>query len=156
MDRSQAQENFRTWTTDLEKIQGQMNELHRREAGLAKMLEGLVDLFPDLARKVSDADTNSTATSNGPRSVSPRGKEAVTRVLAENPQSYLTVAEVVVELTKLGWISRSLPKPEEATRTTIGRMKKAGLVERRKRGNAYAYRLKSYGNSEALSGTEGF
>ena len=139
MDRQEAQRNHRYWTRQLDSVRSQIADLSRQEAALLKLIEGIGELFPNLAISTGDKEISVEAeytTTQG----TPRGREAISRVLAANPSTFMTVSEIVEAQAARKWVEPSR-RVEDAVRTTLGRMRQAGKVRRRKRGNAYAYQL---------------
>lgn len=139
LDRTEAQRIHRTMSEELEALRADLAELKRRESALVKLVEGVEELFPE---DIGEPNTEIRAR-DYVKSKVPRGQEAIERVLAESPHSYLTVAEVVEAQASHGWADASDHKAADAVRTTLYRMWKGKKVARRKQGSAYGYRLKN-------------
>jgi hypothetical protein len=84
----------------------------REIASTEKMLRELVVLVPELAGLVAAALGSVE---------SPRGMEAVKRILTEHPRQWFTVGRMVEELTKRGWTPDS-DEPNNATRAALDRL----------------------------------
>lgn len=140
MDRKMAEEAYRAATTDLNKALSDRTELDRKVAAATKVIEGLLEYFPNLspAQSVQAQNGGQLFMTNHPR-----GKEAVRRILVDQNNHWASIRDLTNEQISRGWADRA--KPQEAVRTTVFRMWKAKEVERRKRGNEFLYRLKDLG-----------
>lgn len=108
----------------------------RRAAGIVKMAEGLVELFPSLEDLLPE-DLNAD---EPPR---PRGAAAVLRTLISDAEGqWLTVGEVVGLLNRRDWLPQS-SNPNNAVRTALERLVESKKIEKaRSQGdNAVIYRF---------------
>jgi len=106
----------------LSKARREVERSERLAAGIRKMIDGLVEMFPateDVLPEDLDDDEE-------PR---PRGAEAVRRVLAENLGEWYPVPLIVVMLQRHNWTPNS-SKPANAVRTALGRLVENGAIEK--------------------------
>jgi len=89
----------------------------REAAGLKKIIRAYMDMFPELEDErgalVSEMLTEGDDT--------PRGVEAVRKILHANPQERLYVSHLVEQLKARGWLPDS-ENPANAVRTTLERL----------------------------------
>lgn len=106
----------------LDKARAEAERSQRRVAGLRKMIDALVEMFPaaeDVLPEALDDDEE-------PR---PRGAEAIRRVLAEREGHWYTVAGVVDALEKRDWLPNS-SNPANAVRTALERLVEAKVLRK--------------------------
>lgn len=97
-------------------------EAARKSAGLAKVLEGYVDVYPEIAQLIEDAAEGlPVVLPDYLMPVTPKGSDAVGRVLMENPGYKFYVSEVVDALRARGWMPES-DNPANAVRAALERL----------------------------------
>ncbi len=114
LNEKQAEELGRELLAQLLDTRNAVERLQRREVGIRKVLDGVIEMFPaveDLLPEDLDDD-------NEPR---PRGAEAVRRVLAGDPDTWYTVTAVVGALRMREWLPNS-SNPSNAVRTALERL----------------------------------
>lgn len=122
---------------ELGDVRTAMLAAQRRAHSLTKLIEGYVELFPELAepQEVADVDAN-----DGDK---PRGQEAVLAVMKESPGKWFTVPSMTRELAQRGW-QPATDNPANATRAALDRLVSAPGQVRKDRGATgsvtYSYR----------------
>lgn len=112
----------------------------RKAAAIRKMIEAVVEMFPDL-----EDDLPEDLDDDHPR---PRGAEAVRRVLEQNRGTYYTTKAIVALLGQQGWMPQS-SNPSNAVRTAAERLVERGVVEKdRAADGAVVYRVSGYDPAE--------
>ena len=86
------------------------------------MIAAVIEMFP-AAEDVLPEDLDDD---DEPR---PRGAEAVRRILAETPDRWFSVQQVLAALVHRGWGPES-SNPANATRTALERLVEAGVIEK--------------------------
>ena len=96
----------------------------RRVAGIRKVIDGIVEIFPALEDLLPE-DLDETETPH------PRGSDAVWRVMSAPGAStrWLTVNAVVNLLAERDWMPRS-SNPANAVRTALERLHESGAIEK--------------------------
>jgi hypothetical protein len=132
---------------DLDAVRDQIEALKRREAGLVKTIEGIVDAYPneiesaELAVDATDAppsrEQGVVRSRNGRV---PKGQEAVELILIDTHPRWLTIPDLTNEMQTRGWMPRSRD-PENAVRTATTRLHQKKRIQRKKRGRAFVYRV---------------
>jgi hypothetical protein len=120
MEQSEARDILRKLRTELTAAEEAVAAGQRRAAALAKLVDGYVELFPDLAHD----DAQDTDEGEDERGV-PRGQEAVRRVMEsiEFRGRYWTVTAMVQALEQRGWLPRNTKgDPAAAVRTALDRL----------------------------------
>lgn len=100
----------------------EVERMERRAAGIRKVIDGLVEMFPaaeDLLPEDLDPEED-------PR---PRGAEAVRRVLSSHPGTWHTVSSIVNMLDQLDWTPKS-SNPSNAVRTALERLHDSAAIEK--------------------------
>src|ERR1700680_4520599 len=105
----QATESVRQLLEQLAEARSTVEVAQRRVAGLRKLIDGLVEIFPALEDSLPDDLDGAEA----PR---PRGAVAATQVLAAHPGHWYTVSAVLHLLDERGWAPESA-NPANAVRT---------------------------------------
>lgn len=118
--------------TQFEDARQEMDRQERRAAGIRKMIDGLIELFP----AVEDLLPEDFEDDREPR---PRGAEAVRRVLEEHKGSWFLVGAIVQMLAQRDWLPNST-KPANAVRTALERLVESATIEKsRTDGGAVIY-----------------
>jgi hypothetical protein len=158
MDRMEALRMYRVARADLVDTDAKLADLNRHRSGLQKVIEGLEEVYPELARgeswdetpemtppepeppEATPEATPEEATPERPAAEpssangsSPRGKGAVIAVLAEQPGRWLTTQEVLAAMAEHGWAPASDTRGRalRAVTNAIGRAVEDGKVQRR-------------------------
>jgi hypothetical protein len=98
----------------LNALRAELVETERRGAALRKLVDGYVELFPDLADPIH---ANAVAESE----TRPKGREAVRLVLMESPGQWFTLPYMLDELQRRGWLPES-NEPGNAVRAALTRL----------------------------------
>ena len=99
-----------------------MESWQRRAAGLRKMIDGLVEMYPSTEDELPDDLDEDEA----PR---PRGAEAVRRVLEMNVGKWYPVSAIVHLLGQQGWLPAS-SNPSNAVRTAAERLVELDAIKK--------------------------
>jgi hypothetical protein len=119
MEFAQAEEQVKTIGSQLVVAQMQVETLTRTVAGLRKILDAYVEMFPELLPFVEGMTQGiSPADDEDGR---PRGAEAVRLILQESPNEWFRVSELVGLLRDRGWLPES-ENPANAVRTALERL----------------------------------
>lgn len=145
MDRAQLIESLPALRDDLHAVRARALAAASEVEALEKIVEGIEALIrgdrPTFVpgAGIEAADENSSAPET------PRGREAVRRVLQETGTPWKLQA-LIAEIQRRGWIDPAAKQPAAAIRTAVGRLAEAGEVERV---GAATYRYKGVTESEA-------
>jgi len=136
-----ASETLSQLLDQLVMIQQVIDGATRRVAGLRKMVEALVEMFPALEDKLpEDFDENEPAR--------PRGAAAAITVLRENAGNWFTVVGVLNLLERHEWVPKS-SNPANAVRTALERLVEQGAIKKnRSTEGAVIYRVENYTDDE--------
>jgi hypothetical protein len=126
-------------------------EMQRRDA-LLMILQGFGKLYPELVDELARvmARGGHPYVATPATDDRPRGQAAVKRVLGEHPHKWWTVADMVTELGRRGWLP-DVGDAGPATRTALDRLAlaKVGVIKgRRKDGGPVAYIYRPPGPKE--------
>ena len=99
-----------------------IDKLERQVAGIRKMIDGLVEMYP-VTEDVLPEDLDPEDPPH------PRGAEAVLRVLREVAGEWYTVPHIVQRLDAKDWLPRS-SNPPNAVRTALERLLEQRAVEK--------------------------
>jgi hypothetical protein len=128
MEQSEARDILQKLRAELAEAHGVVEAAQRRVAALDKLVEGYIELFPELATSPAAAHT-----SNGHPNLievggKPRGQDAVQRIMEsiESKGRYWTVTAMVHEMDTRGWLPKTKGDPANAVRVALDR-----LAERR-------------------------
>jgi hypothetical protein len=94
----------------------------RRAAGIKKLIEAVVEMFPEAEDELPEEF-------DGIEQPRPRGAEAVKRLLENFRGQYFSVAELVRELDRVGWLPKS-STPANAVRTAAERLVEQEKIEK--------------------------
>lgn len=97
----------------------------RRAAGIRKMIEAVVEMFPHCEDELPEEF-------DGVEQPRPRGAEAVRRCLLDDVGGYYSVADLVQTLDERGWLPRST-NPANAVRTAAERLVEQGHIKKQRR-----------------------
>jgi hypothetical protein len=132
----------------VEAHRAEVQRLERRLDVLRRLIDGYVELFPELAQAVGQRPSVPTNITSAPPTLPaeerPKGQEAVRRILEDSERRAFTVPEVVEELRKRGWLPPS-EDPSAAVRAALTRLTSThphGYQKGRHQGTViYGYRL---------------
>jgi len=102
----------------LASLHSEVTATERRLGALHKLVEGYLELFPDLS------DTTDTATDSAEElkpDDRPKGQEAVRRVLMASPGKWFTVPYMLEELRRHNWLPDT-DEPGNAIRASLTRV----------------------------------
>jgi hypothetical protein len=119
---------------DLHEIEDQLAEISQRQTQLSGLVEYLEGLYEELPRY--------SGSPNGEDS--PRGKEAISRVLTEADGKWMGVKDIAGELQLRRWIDKTARDPEAAVRAALRRLADQSdtRLEQRKEGRGVSYRMR--------------
>jgi hypothetical protein len=109
---AEARRILTTLRDELVEAEAAVVAAEKRVSALTKLINGYVELFPDLGEDASIGDAGSDGR--------PRGVEAVRRVMMESPGKWFTVKLMTSELRSREWLPESA-NPESAVRTSLTR-----------------------------------
>ncbi len=102
----------------LASLRGEVVATERRLAALGKLVEGYIELFPDLADSQVAVPSSPEWAEPDNR---PKGQEAVRRVMMESPGQWFTVPYMLAELRRRDWLPES-DEPGNAVRASLTRL----------------------------------
>jgi len=114
----EAEPHFRSLLGEYREVDQQYFTIMRRREVLKKMLDGYIELFPELKQLTRSNSDESPPSATVDR---PRGQEAVRRVLVESADHWWTIGEMVAELKRRDWLPDS-DNPASAVRTAMERL----------------------------------
>jgi hypothetical protein len=156
---------YRRLRSGLAETDTALEKLTRDRARFQGLIEGLEELYPNLAeegdQEEADQDEVSAPMSESasklpPEDGIPRGKRAVTQILSRNAGRWFTAQDILAEMIKYGWTPRSESTEHalRAVRTSIGRAVDSGEVESKPvDGRTLAYRHR-FGSQLAEEGVK--
>ncbi len=118
MDQTEARAILASFRTEAETVGRRLSALH-------KLIEGLTELFPELADGSTAVDVSRPTSPTHDRlesSTEPRGQDAASRVMIESRGERYTIKKMVVELKQRGWISAESKAPTAAVRQALTRL----------------------------------
>ena len=130
MDEAEAQAAVEKLVAELREARIARDDALRRIAGLRKLVEGYLELYPLLDDMVEPGDLDDE--DDNVRVTRPRGADAALSVLTERRGEWYQVPVIVDFLDNEGWMPRS-SNPRNAVRTALERLVENGAVEK---GNA--------------------
>jgi hypothetical protein len=142
MDEQEARDHVIRLLTEWEAQRVVVEAAGRRARGLATIIRGYVEMYPELRTLVGPMEsTFSVATVDVEDT--PRGAEAVRLILQERPDHWWLVSELVYELKERDWLPDS-DNPANAVRTALERLLVSETSDVHKRRNVknkviYAY-----------------
>lgn len=132
---------------------------NRAAAGLTTILRGYGQMFPELETVLDAAGVSADEPVAGEDDGTPRGAEAVRRILHATPTRWWLVSELVAALNERGWLPAS-DNPANAIRTAVERLvntSDSDVLKGRKDGKvAYAYMPDQAAPGYDFSGEEPF
>jgi hypothetical protein len=171
-DIEQARALVDGWNRQLRDARNMLAHYHRVESGLARMISGLQEIFPELTAapgtdeespQSSRPDEDETDAQKRQPSMQrrPRGMTSVDVVVAvvdENAgNEWLTVPQVAAEVERRGWRPPAVD-PGAAIRTALSRAATAGRIDSRAldgRTKGYRRRTRSDTGNPAIPGLPG-
>ncbi|MCA1702848.1 MAG: hypothetical protein LC808_06080 [Actinobacteria bacterium] len=127
MERHEAERILASLRVELDTTEATVRSATQRAGALRKLIEGYVELFPDLATDstVSPASVEAESSVGQPtlvqRDPRPRGQEAIRQVMQKAVGKWWTVSSLVRELEQRGWLPDS-EIPASAVRTAVERL----------------------------------
>jgi hypothetical protein len=137
VDLDQAAEIATQLAEALEDAASIIEQQSRRAKGAVAALNGLFEMFPELKQGLDQT------TADEPDDGTPRGQEAVKRVLADSPGRGWTVSGLVEELYHRGWQPNSRD-PANAVRVALERVVASDPAQFRKESGDIGGTLYSY------------
>lgn len=111
MERTEAERTLAT-------LRDEVTATERRLGALRKLVEGYLELFPDLA---DSAAASAAAAAESQPDGRPKGQEAIRRVLMESPGKWFTVPYMLEELRRRDWLPDT-DEPGNAIRASLTRV----------------------------------
>ena len=124
MEQSEARKILLQLRRELTETQAVVEAAQRRTAALNKIVDGYIELFPELATLPAEMETSGGHSKLVEISGKPRGQDAVQRIMAsiEYKGRYWTVSAMVHEMEQRDWLPESKGDPANAVRTALDRL----------------------------------
>lgn len=131
MDKKETALQFIELLSEASAVKSQIGHLTKRQAALQRTISGYIELFPEfvdiIVQDFDDPELLEMAGSMWPertRWATPRGQQAVRRVLVESPGRFFTVQDMVAALREHGWMPDTVNpnSPSPAVRTALERL----------------------------------
>jgi hypothetical protein len=123
MEQTEAREILHRLRAELVEARGVVEAAQRRVAVLDRLVEGYIELFPELAETPAGHtdDAHSIVSEVG---TTPRGQDAVLRIMEsiETKGRYWTVTAMTHEMDTRGWLPKSKGDPANAVRVALDRL----------------------------------
>jgi hypothetical protein len=122
MELVDAETQVRVLGAQLHEAAATMDRAQRTVTGIGKILDGYIEMFPQLQSVVDEATAGITLpTTEAGDDGRPRGAEAVRLILQESPSAWFRVSQLVGLLRDRGWLPES-ENPANAVRTALERL----------------------------------
>ncbi len=130
MEEEEAEQSVRQLVIELREARETREDADRRIAGLRKLVEGYLELFPLLDSLITSGDLEDEDDEFG-KPIRPRGMDAALTVLKDFANKWYPVSAVVALLDQRGWMPRS-SNPRNAVRAALERLVETGAIQKGK------------------------